>query len=121
MIGMYPGALLPQISDLQHKGIYTCSLEDLPECMFVFFGGASGNDDPIELVLLNFRSKQVLPGLCAHQTECSGQNNIGQIGCIRSDRFNINDRLDIGSALAYKNTDSRWQWKLPPTAGRKMI
>ena len=97
---MYPGALLADVGDFHHVGVYSGRSGGLSEGGLVHTGGAGADNDACQTVFLNGILDKVLTCLRAHILVVGGKNNAGLFTEGFGNLFNVDGGGDVTTAPA---------------------
>ena len=103
---MYPGALLSDVSDLNHIGVESRGSRGFTEGSLVHTGRAGANNDTCELMLSDSVLYHILSCLRAHILIFSGDNNTRLVSKRFGNSLYVYRSCDISSAMADKYTYS---------------
>ena len=104
--GVHPGAVLPEIDDLQQVGVKAAFQEQPPEGGFVELGGAGRQHHPVQGKVLDILLYFLLARLGAGIEMMAADRHPGQILGCRGQGFGVQDPGDVEAAVADIEADA---------------
>ena len=105
-VRVHPGVLLPDVDHGHVVRVEPAVGRGDAEGVLMQVRGAGGNDDAVEVVLLDVVADQVLAGVGAHVLVVAGDDHVDQAGGVLGDFLAVHDSGDVGAAVADVDADS---------------
>ncbi|MBT9171348.1 MAG: hypothetical protein DDT18_01722 [Actinobacteria bacterium] len=119
LVGMDPGALLPNIGHLHQIGIEPSLPGSPAEGLFMHFGRAGRYYHPVQTVLLDSRFDQILSALGAQVGVISGIDHMGKALCCLHHPGTVYRARNIATTVTDKDTYSHK--KLPAFSQKNLV
>ena len=113
LILVHPGALFANVRDFQLERVQAAQRRGVAEGLLVEVRRAAGDDDAIELVLLDGVDDRLLPGVGTHVDVVVREDHALVMGQLRSHPLDIHGRRDVGPAMANEYSGAPCQWTAP--------
>ena len=105
-VGVHPRVVLADVDHVEEERIQPAGRDRVAEGAFVEQGRAGGDDDPVQVELLDVLLDELLARIGAHVLVVAGQDHAGKLLDVFRDRRAVDHAGDVVPAMADVETDA---------------